>query len=44
MTTDLITTILDTDGVLLATIDMPGRTMNVFSPELMGALERLIER
>jgi 3-hydroxyacyl-CoA dehydrogenase/enoyl-CoA hydratase/3-hydroxybutyryl-CoA epimerase len=32
------------NGVLAAVIDMPGRTMNVFSPELMDALERLIER
>lgn len=32
------------DGVLLATIDMPGRTMNVFSWGLMDALENLIER
>ncbi|MCK9283272.1 MAG: enoyl-CoA hydratase-related protein [Rhodocyclaceae bacterium] len=31
-------------GVLLATIDMPGRTMNVFSWALMDALEMLIER
>ena len=31
-------------GVLLATIDMPGRTMNVFSWGLMDALENLIER
>ena len=35
---------LDADGVLLATIDMPGRTMNVFSVELMDALDALIDR
>ncbi len=32
------------NGVMLATIDMPGRTMNVFSWALMDALENLIER
>jgi 3-hydroxyacyl-CoA dehydrogenase/enoyl-CoA hydratase/3-hydroxybutyryl-CoA epimerase len=32
------------DGVLEAVIDMPGRSMNVFSPELMDALEALIGR
>lgn len=31
------------DGVMLATIDMPGRSMNVFSSALMDALEALIE-
>ena len=41
---DIIATTLDADGVLLATIDMPGRTMNVFSVELMDALDALIER
>ena len=35
---------VDADGVLLATIDMTGRTMNVFSVELMNALDALIER
>jgi 3-hydroxyacyl-CoA dehydrogenase/enoyl-CoA hydratase/3-hydroxybutyryl-CoA epimerase len=35
---------LDLDGVLLATIDMPGRSMNVFSVELMDALDELIAR
>ena len=30
--------------VLLAVIDMPGRTMNVFSDGLMDALEALIDR
>jgi len=37
-----IATELDADGVLLATIDMPGRTMNVFSRALMDSLESLI--
>ncbi len=41
---DLIQTRLDADGVLLATIDMPGRTMNVFSTELIAALDALIDR
>lgn len=41
---DLITTTLDSDGLLLATIDMPDRTMNVFSFDLMDALDRLMDR
>ena len=32
------------DGVLLARIDMPGRSMNVFSEALIDELERLIDR
>ena len=40
----LITTALEPDGVLVATIDMPERTMNVFSAELMDALETLMDR
>lgn len=43
-TTAPITSELDADGVLLATINMPGRTMNVFSAELMDALEALMDR
>lgn len=39
-----ITTALGADGVLLATIDMAGRTMNVFSAELMDALDALMDR
>ncbi len=42
--TEPIRTTLENDGVLLATIDMPGRSMNVFSFELMDALDDLIER
>ncbi|MGE0098851.1 MAG: enoyl-CoA hydratase/isomerase family protein [Hydrogenophaga sp.] len=42
--TELIRSVLETDGVLLATIDMPDRTMNVFSFELMGALDALMDR
>ena len=35
---------LETDGVLIATIDMPGRSVNVFSAELMDALDALMEQ
>jgi 3-hydroxyacyl-CoA dehydrogenase/enoyl-CoA hydratase/3-hydroxybutyryl-CoA epimerase len=31
------------EGILLATIDMPGRPMNVFSTDLMNSLERLLD-
>ncbi len=41
---NLISTSLDRDGVLLATLDMPGRTMNVFSAGLMDALDLLMDR
>ncbi|MDY0046096.1 MAG: enoyl-CoA hydratase-related protein [Thauera propionica] len=44
MTDQNIETSLDQDGVLLARIDMPGRTMNVFSLEMMDSLDRLIDR
>jgi len=40
----LIQTAQGTDGVLVATIDMPGRTMNVFSAGLMDALDALMDR
>jgi 3-hydroxyacyl-CoA dehydrogenase/enoyl-CoA hydratase/3-hydroxybutyryl-CoA epimerase len=40
----LIQTALDADGVLVATIDMPGRTMNVFSAAMMNALDALMDR
>jgi len=42
--TPAIRTELGADGVLLATIDMAGRTMNVFSAELMDALDALMDR
>ena len=42
--TEPIRTTLDADGVLVATIDMADRTMNVFSAELMDALDRLMDR
>jgi enoyl-CoA hydratase/carnithine racemase len=37
-----IKTELDSDGVLLASIDMAGRSMNVFSLDMMDSLERLL--
>lgn len=40
----LIRTALEADGVLIATIDLPDRTMNVFSAELMDALDALMDR
>lgn len=42
--TELIRSELASDGVLLATIDMPDRTMNVFSFELMDELDALMDR
>ncbi|WP_260851607.1 enoyl-CoA hydratase-related protein [Denitromonas ohlonensis] len=42
MTDQNIKTSLGEDGVLLATIDMPGRSMNVFSFELMDSIDWLI--
>ncbi|NMF96414.1 enoyl-CoA hydratase-related protein [Aromatoleum toluolicum] len=41
---ELIRTELASDGVLTAFIDMPDRSMNVFSADLMDALEALIDR
>jgi 3-hydroxyacyl-CoA dehydrogenase / enoyl-CoA hydratase / 3-hydroxybutyryl-CoA epimerase len=40
---DNISTVLGEDGILVAIIDMPGKSMNVFSDDLMDALERLLE-
>ncbi len=40
----VISTALGADGVLTASINMPGRTMNVFSAGLMDGLERLLDR
>jgi 3-hydroxyacyl-CoA dehydrogenase / enoyl-CoA hydratase / 3-hydroxybutyryl-CoA epimerase len=39
-----IRTDLTEDGVLVARIDMPGRTMNVFSVDMMDSLEHLLRR
>lgn len=41
---ELIRTTVDADGVLVASIDMPDRTMNVFSAGLMDALDALMDR
>lgn len=43
MDTNIATFMCD-GGVLVATIDMPGRTMNVFSADLMDSLDGLIDR
>jgi 3-hydroxyacyl-CoA dehydrogenase/enoyl-CoA hydratase/3-hydroxybutyryl-CoA epimerase len=40
----LITTTLEADGLLLASIDMRDRSMNVFSFELMDALDALMDQ
>lgn len=40
----LIRTQQEAGGLLLATIDMPGRSMNVFSASLMDALEALLDQ
>ena len=34
---------LTDDGILIARIDMPGRSMNVFSLDMMDSLERLLQ-
>lgn len=39
-----IRTHLHSEGLLVATIDMPGRSMNVFSNTLMDALDALLDR
>ena len=33
----------DADGIALATWDMPGRSMNVITPEVMEELSRLVD-
>lgn len=38
-----IRTDLDADGILLVTIDMPGRAMNVFSSAMMDSLEKVLD-
>jgi 3-hydroxyacyl-CoA dehydrogenase/enoyl-CoA hydratase/3-hydroxybutyryl-CoA epimerase len=38
------TTTLGSEGILLATINMPGRSMNVFSTDLMDSLEELLDQ
>lgn len=34
---------LDSDGILLVTVDMPDRTMNVFSSSMMDSLEKVLD-
>ena len=34
---------VDPDGIALATWDMPGRSMNVITPEVMEELSRIVE-
>lgn len=41
---ELITSTLEADGLLMASINMTDRTMNVFSFELMDALDGLMDR
>lgn len=41
---EIITTTLEADGLLLASIDMSDRTMNVFSVALMDSLDALMDR
>ena len=41
---ELITSTLEADGLLMASINMTDRTMNVFSFELMDALDSLMNR
>ena len=38
-----VRTELDSDGILLVTIDMPGRAMNVFSSSMMDSLEKVLD-
>ena len=35
---------VDGDGIALATWDMPGRSMNVITPEVMQELSAIIDR
>jgi 3-hydroxyacyl-CoA dehydrogenase/enoyl-CoA hydratase/3-hydroxybutyryl-CoA epimerase len=34
----------DSDGIATATWDMPGRSMNVITPELMGEIDQIIDK
>ena len=43
-TTSTIKYSLDSDGVAVLTIDLPGKSMNVLTPELMDDLETLVKR
>ncbi|MGO9237867.1 MAG: hypothetical protein ACLP4V_28665 [Methylocella sp.] len=33
----------DSDGIALLTWDMPGRSMNVITPEVIGEIETLVD-
>ena len=39
---DTIRYSVDNDGIALLTIDLPGKSMNVLTPELMADLEELV--
>ncbi|MDT8319945.1 MAG: 3-hydroxyacyl-CoA dehydrogenase NAD-binding domain-containing protein [Xanthomonadales bacterium] len=41
---DTIQYTVDSDGIALLTIDLPGKSMNVLTPELMADLESLVDR
>lgn len=42
--TETIRYSVDADGIALLTIDLPGKSMNVLTPELMRDLETLVDR
>jgi 3-hydroxyacyl-CoA dehydrogenase/enoyl-CoA hydratase/3-hydroxybutyryl-CoA epimerase len=42
--TDTIQYTVDSDGVALLTFDLPGKSMNVLTPEVMQDLEALVEK
>ena len=42
--TDTIRFEVDADGIALLTIDLPGKSMNVLTPELMNDLDTLVDR
>ena len=42
--TETIRYAVDADGIALLTIDLPGKSMNVLTPELMCDLETLVDR
>ena len=41
---DTIQYAVDSDGIALLTIDLPGKPMNVLTPELMSDLEETVAR
>ena len=42
--TDALNVVVDADGIATATMDLPGRSMNVLNDDLAGPLAALIER